>query len=140
MPRLLIPQPGLLGWGLLISLLAAPTSARSAEPPPQVDEPVRLIIDYGDGVQKHFTQLPWRQEMTVLDALLLAHKHPRGIRLEYRGKAATAMVTGIDDLTNQGGQGRNWIYRVNREPGSRSCGIQPLEAGDTVLWKFETYQ
>lgn len=140
MPQLFTPRLGLLGCSLLIGLLATAELARCDEPPAKATEHVRLIIDYSDGVQKHYTELPWRPEMTVLDALRQAQQHPRGIRLEYRGKAATAMVTRIDDLTNQGGRGRNWIYRVNEEPGSRSCGIRPLEAGDTVLWKFETYR
>jgi hypothetical protein len=127
---------------LLLGGLASPQQAAAMEVAESSADAkcVRLVIDYGDGVQKHYTRLPWRPKMTVLDALQLAHRHARGIRLEFRGKAATALVTQIDDLTNQGGRGRNWIYRVNNKPGNRSCGIHPLEAGDTVLWKFETYR
>ncbi len=124
----------LLSFPVLNRLLAAGVSS---ERQPAV---VQLVIDYGDGVEKHFTKLPWRNEMTVLDALMLARKHPRGIRLEYRGQAATTMVTQIDELANQGGGGKNWIYRVNQKPGNRSCGVYPLAKGDTVLWKFETYR
>jgi hypothetical protein len=124
---------------LLVGQLAV-GAAETAGPERAEPDPVCLIVDYGDGVQKHFTQLPWKAEMTVLDALLLARDHQRGIRLDYRGRAATSLVTQIDDLANQGGGGRNWIYYVNKKPGSRSCGIQPLQAGDTVLWKFERYR
>ena len=77
MPRLFTPCLGLLGCSLLIGLLAAAELARGDEPPAKATEHVRLIIDYGDGVQKHYTELPWRPEMTVLDALRLAQEHPR---------------------------------------------------------------
>ena len=46
----------------------------------------------------------------------------------------------IDDVENEGGGKRNWIYRINDKPGDRSFGIAKLEAGDTVLWSFETYR
>jgi hypothetical protein len=139
MPRHVAAHLGLIGCcALLLGVLPSNRPAAAAEAA-QADH-VRLIIDYGDGVQKHYTQLPWRQQMSVLDALRLAQKHARGIRLKYRGKAATALVIQIDDLVNQGGGDRNWIYRVNDKPGNRSCGIHRLEVGDTVLWKFEAYR
>ena len=112
----------------------------AAEPAPERPATVKLTIDYGDGVQKHFTGLPWQGRMTVLEAMLKAHEHPRGIRLKYRGKGATALVLQIDDVANEGGRGRNWIYQVNGQPANRSCGIFVLNRGDTILWKFETYR
>ena len=100
---------------------------------------VRLVIDYGDGVQKHFTQLAWSDQMTVLDALTAASRHPRGIKFKTRGKAATTFVTKIDDLENEGRQ-RNWVYSVNRELADRSCGVYTLKPGDAILWKFGEYR
>lgn len=100
---------------------------------------VRLVVDYGDGVQKHFTALAWHDGMTVLDAMQLAVKHPRGIKMKYRGKGATAFLTQIDELENEGAK-RNWIYRVNDKLGDRSFAIQTLKPGDTILWKFGEYR
>jgi hypothetical protein len=97
---------------------------------------VRLIVDYGDGVQKHFTALPWKDGMTVLDAMKAAQEHPRGVKLQYRGSGATAFLTQIDDVKNEGA-GRNWVYRVNDQLADRGFGVFQLKAGDTVLWKFE---
>jgi len=102
-------------------------------------ETVRLVIDYNDGVEKHFNAIAWKSGMTVMDAMLAAKKHRRGISFEHRGKGATALLTKIDDVENEG-RGRNWLYRVNGEPGDRSMGIFELQAGDTVLWKFDKYQ
>lgn len=104
------------------------------------DEPdtVRLVIDYHDGVEKHFNAISWKSGITVLDVMQAAKKHPRGISFEHKGKGATALLTKIDEVENEG-RGRNWLYRVNGEPGDRSMGIFELKAGDTVLWKFDNY-
>jgi hypothetical protein len=116
----------------LACLLAHPTSAAADEQ----TNVVRLAIDYGDGVEKHFTALAWREGMSVLDATKAAQEHPRGIKFQFRGSGETAFLTQIDDLKNEG-RGRNWIYRVNGELAERSFAAIKLAAGDTVLWKFE---
>ena len=43
-------------------------------------EHVKLVVDYGDGVQKQFTQLPWKEGLTVLGATELAQRHSRPIK------------------------------------------------------------
>lgn len=102
-------------------------------------ETVKIIVDYGDGVEKHFTQLPFMQNMTVLDATRVAEKHPHGIKVEVRSSGETAFLTKIDDVANQG-SGKNWVFRVNGQLGDRSIGIHKLEAGDAVLWRFQEYE
>ena len=119
------------------SISSTPAGAEEKEAP--VDH-VKLIIDYGDGTERHFKRLDWREKMTVFDAMRQAAAHPRGISFKHQGQRDTLFVTQIDDLKNEGGSERNWIYRVNEELGDRSIGIQPLKAGDTILWSFETYQ
>src|SRR4051812_8983925 len=68
---------------------------------------VRLTIDYGDGMQKTFSAVPWKEKMTVFDALQAAEKHPRGIKLAFTGRGETIFVTAIDDAANEGADGRN---------------------------------
>jgi len=109
---------------------------RAADEPPKT---VALVIDYADGVQKHFPQMRWKDGMTVLDLLEAAQKHPRGIRFEYRGRGATAFLLQIDDLKNEG-RGRNWVYRVNGKLADRSFAVQKLEARDRVVWEFGEYR
>lgn len=123
----------------LVLLVSFSLGIAEAADPDQAVKHVSLIIDYGDGTEKHFKTLAWREKMTVLDAMLQAAKHPRGIQFKHQGKGATVLLTQIDDLKNEGGGERNWIYRVNKELGDRSIGIYPLKAGDTILWKFEPY-
>ena len=99
----------------------------------------KLVVDYGNGFEKHYTALPWKEELTVLEATKIAEKHPRGIKTKVRSSGSTAFLTQIDDVENEG-DGRNWVFRVNGELGDRSCGIQKLNAGDTVLWRFQRYE
>jgi hypothetical protein len=115
-----------------VLLFVLPVVASAEEPAAKVE----VVVNYGDGVEKRFTAVSWKEEMTVLDAMKHAQNHPRGIKIEYRGSGATAFLTQIDDLKNEG-SGRNWIYRVNGELATRSFAIQELKRGDAVLWSFE---
>ena len=99
---------------------------------------VQLIIDYGDGVKKHFHQLKWQDKMTVQEVTQAASKHPRGIQIKHRGRKATAFLSQIDDLANKPG-GRSWVYRVNGKLADRSFGVYAVSAGDVVTWSFQNY-
>ncbi len=121
---------------MLALILAASGLASAAEPMPQT---VTLVIDYGDGVEKRFSELPWKPEATVLDAIRAAEQHPRGSRFVYRGSGATAFLTQIDDVKNEGA-GRNWIFSINDVAGKQSFAVSPIKAGDCVRWKFTEYK
>ncbi|HEX3726600.1 MAG TPA: hypothetical protein VHV08_10175, partial [Pirellulales bacterium] len=54
---------------------------------------VHLTIDYGDGASKVFA-LPWKQDMTVLDAMNLAKANRHGIKFVTSGSGDTAFVSG----------------------------------------------
>src|SRR6185503_11243274 len=96
---------GIMLSTLGVALLPAPGNAQSSG-----EHTVRVIIDYGDGVQKHFTALPWKKDMTILDAMNEAKASPHGITFQNTGSGSTAFLTKIDDLQNEGGGGkRNWI-------------------------------
>ena len=120
-----------------VSIHAAETAKKGR--PATKSKAVRLVIDYGDGVEKHFTTLAWKSQMTVFGLLQAAGAHPHGISLKYRGKGATLFVEQIDDLKNEG-RGRNWIFRVNNRLADRSCDAQTVNPGDTVLWRFGEYR
>ncbi|MHB0957281.1 MAG: DUF4430 domain-containing protein [Pirellulaceae bacterium] len=134
--RLLLLATALFLGG--IAQFAGQLGRAVAEDPPRPPS-VRMVIDYGDGVEKHFTALAWTEGMTVMDALVAARKHPRGIKFVHRGKDATAFLTQIDEVENEG-RGRNWIYRVNDELASKSFALLEVKAGDTILWKFGEYR
>lgn len=124
-----------LGVGCLLSAPVGP-SVRAAEP---AKASVALVIDYDDGVEKHFRELPWKAGMTVLDVIQAAEQHPRASKFVYRGSGDTAFLTQIDDVKNEG-SGRNWIYSINGQLGKRSFAVTEVKAADRVLWKFTQYQ
>lgn len=131
----------LRGFGLTVLILMGMVGGgmvgRGADP--ETPPTVRLVIDYGDGVEKHFTALAWKDGMTIRDVLEAAQSHSRGIKYTCRGKDATAFLTDIDGLENEG-SGKNWVFRVNDKLGTKSFAVTPVKAGDTVLWRFGEYR
>ena len=87
-------------------------------------------------MQKHYSGLPYTKGSTVLDVLRASERHPHGIKFSYRGKGATAFLTQIDDLKNEGGGGRNWMYEVNGKVADRSFAVFQVKPADKVLWKY----
>lgn len=133
-------SPGKLGFAVTALAALAALSARLPAAPPEA-KAVRVVIDYGDGVEKHFKAIPHRAEMTVLDALRAAAALPRGIKFEHRGSGEIAFVSKIDDLRNEGGsEGRAWTYSVNGKTAEKSCGIFVLNAGDVVTWTYAVFK
>jgi hypothetical protein len=126
---------------VLLCLLLMSAALAVSSRPLLADDPknVALTVDYGDGVQKRFTEIAWKDGMTIADLLEAAAKHPRGIKYVKRGEGATAFLTQIDDLKN-GAMDKYWIYEVNGKRGDRSYALVKLKAGDAVLWSFDTYQ
>jgi hypothetical protein len=128
----------LAGFSLALSLIDLPASAQAAPP---AAETIRLVIDFGDGVELHFTRLPWKQGMTVVDAMGAAAAMPHGVKFEQIGAGETALVTKIGDVKNEGSgrDRRNWLYDVNGKPAEVGAGALELKPGDVVLWKFDRY-
>ncbi len=123
---------------MMLGAFFFPFQAGGQERPDEKSPPaVRLVIDYGDGVQKHFTRLTWNAGMTVLDLMRAAQQHPRGITFAQRGRGPTAFLTRIDDLENEG-RGRNWTYRINDRLADRSFAVQTVQAREQVVWRFGT--
>jgi hypothetical protein len=113
--------------------------AASGQP---VARTVELVVDYGDGAQKRFSGIAWKESMTVFDVLQAAKNRPHGISLTSRGSGETLIITKIDDLANQGGgqSDNNWIFSVDGHQGDESSGVAKVKPGDRVLWKFGPYE
>jgi hypothetical protein len=116
----------------------------AAEPKPadaKATNAVRLVVEYGDGVETHYTAIPWRDGMTVLDALVAAKAHKRSLNFAQRGTGSGALIIKIGDTANEGGgaDSRNWLFYVNGKAVQVGAGVQELKPGDAVLWKFKVY-
>jgi hypothetical protein len=101
---------------------------------------VRLVIDYGDGVIKTITGLPWAKGSTVLDVMNAAKNRPHGISFTYTGSGASAFLTGIDEAANEGGGKKNWQLWVNTRYADKSFGIYEVQPLDVVFWRFTTQE
>jgi len=97
---------------------------------------VRLVIDYGDGASKTITGLPWAKSSTVLDVMNAAKSRPHGITFSYIGSGASAFLTHIDDVANEGGGKKNWQLWVNTSYADKSLAVYELQPSDVVFWRF----
>ena len=70
--------------------------------------------------------------MTVGDVL---QNDPR-TSFVTQGSGASAFLTEINGVKNEGAGGRNWMYSVNGERADRSFAVYELQPGDHVLWSF----
>lgn len=127
-----------LSWALLGILFA--TGCRPSEPT-QVARPkitVPMSIDFRSSLPVIEVAVELEEGRSVLEALLMAGRQ-KGFLVEYTGKGETAFVAGIDQVTNLGADGDNWVYRVNDQLGDCSAGVRALKAGDKVNWTFGKY-
>src|SRR5262245_42623415 len=100
---------------------------------------VRLVVDYGDGVIKTITGLPWAKGSTVLDVMNAAKDRPNGITFSYTGSGASAFLTRIDGVANEGGGAKkNWQLWINTSYAERSFGVYEVQPLDVVFWRFTT--
>jgi Domain of unknown function (DUF4430) len=122
-----------------VLLLAGPSLAYEARVQSDV-QTVRLVVDYGDGVIKILDRLPWLKGNTVLDVLNAGKASTHGITFKYTGHDASAFLTEIDGVTNQGGGtgAKNWQFWVNTFYADRSFAVYAVQAADTVFWRFTT--
>ena len=112
--------------------------AATGEPARAQNATVRLVVDYGDGVIKTITGLPWAKGSTVLDVMNAAKDRPHGITFSYTGSGASTFLTRIDDVANQGGSGakKNWQLWVNTSYADKSFAVYELQPSDVVFWRF----
>ncbi|HVT27344.1 MAG TPA: DUF4430 domain-containing protein [Lacipirellulaceae bacterium] len=93
---------------------------------------VSLTVDFGDGRRKIVENIAWRNGMTVADVFSTSG----AVAVTQKGTGASALLTSIDGVTNEGTDGRNWTYAVNGQVADRSFAIYQMQPGDRVLWTF----
>ena len=95
-----------------------------------------MKIDFGNGVTHEIKNIRWLEGMNVESLMTLAARVSPGFQFEMSGSGEMTMLTSLDGVANGEGNGRYWLYSVNDKPGEVSFAVQPLAAGDRVLWKF----
>ncbi len=105
-----------------------PTPIAKSDPRPKVT----LSINYGSGRRLEFAPIAWHDGMTAAD---LTKAWPN-ITIKQQGEGESAFVVAIDDVKNQGADGKNWTYGVNGQSADRSYAVYKLKPDDHVLWTF----
>jgi len=106
-------------------------------PPAETGETVAIEIDFGNGARREYAALPYRDGMTVGDAMRLASDFGPGLPFTHQGEGELSFLTSLDGVTNQGPGGRFWLYQVDGERADVSYEVQPLTVGQRVLWQFK---
>ena len=111
---------------------------------------VALTIDYSNGAQKHFSSIPWKEGLTVLEAIQASERIPPKASITF-GSDRSGHVLGlvIDEVPPKDGPASEWVIWVNaksfqsRLGTETSFGFHPderernlLNAGDHVLVKL----
>jgi hypothetical protein len=131
--RLARSAAGIILAAMLLAIAAAGERAHAQS------VTVRLVVDYGDGVIKTITALPWAKGSTVLDVMNAAKDRPHGITFSYSGSGASAFLTRIDDVANEGGGAKkNWQLWINTSYADKSFGVYEVQPLDVVFWRFTT--
>jgi len=111
---------------------------------------VAVTIDYSNGAQKHFSNIPWKKGLTILEAIQAGEGIPPKASISF-GSDRSGHVLGlvIDEVPPKFGPASEWVVWVNakrfqsRLGTETSFGFHPNErehnllyAGDHVLVKL----
>jgi hypothetical protein len=123
---------------MAVGTLAHPAWAADPLPSQPRTAQIRVTIDDGNGVEKTFNSIEWRQGLTAWEATLEAVKKAPQLQVKHSGSGSSVFVTEIGGVANQGGGAKmkNWQYSVNDEYADVGPGAKVLKAGDRVVWRF----
>ena len=96
---------------------------------------VSVIIDYKNGTSTTDGEVYLFTDANVLDALRAVAK----VNATYWEAFQSFMVDGVNDLFNDFGQNRFWVFAVNGEHALVSADQYMLEDGDQIEWTYEQY-
>ncbi len=112
---------------------------------------VSLCIDYNNGVQKHFSSIPWKEDLTILDAVAASTNIPPGMAVGF-GSDRSGHVLGlvIDGMPSEATPTLDWVVSINAKrfehrlgtptsfgffPDERTANL--LRPGDHVVMKLD---
>ena len=100
---------------------------------------VQLLVDYAGEKKNRKIKVPCSADSTVFTILQRA-KNMGDLEFDFQGAGSTAFVHSIDGMMNTGRRGKNWVFRVNEELATESCGSLVVAPGDVIEWKFGEYE
>ncbi|MGH9659286.1 MAG: hypothetical protein ACRD96_12135 [Bryobacteraceae bacterium] len=111
---------------------------------------VALTIDYSNGAHKHFSSIPWKKGLTILEAIQASERISPGTSISFGSdRSGHALGLIIDELPHGDTGASEWVVWVNAKPfqsrlgTETSFGFHPderegnlLNPGDHVLIKL----
>ena len=111
---------------------------------------VSLTIDYSNGAQMHFSNIPWESGLTLLGAIEASAAIPPGAAISFGSdRSGHAIGLVIDEMPRRDTAASEWVIWVNAKPfksrlgTDTSFGFHPdereanlLNPGDHVLIKL----
>jgi hypothetical protein len=111
---------------------------------------VSLTIDYSNGAEKHFANIPWKKGLTLLEAIEASAAIPPGANISFGSdRSGHAMNLVIDQMPGGDKEASEWVIWVNAKPFTgrigtdTSFGFHPderegnlLNPGDHILVKL----
>jgi hypothetical protein len=111
---------------------------------------IALTIDYSNGAQKHFANIPWEEGLTILGAIQASAGIPPGVTISFGSdRSGHAIGLVIDQMPRGDTVASEWVVWVNAKPfqsrlgTDTSFGLLPAERegnllnpGDHVLIKL----
>lgn len=107
--------------------------------PPDKPLQVDLLVDFGPDAERQRWELQVPPGSTVLDCLRVAQRD-RGLEFSVRGEGSSAFLLSLGGVPNGGGAADNWIFRVDGQLGTASCGVVPVHSGARIEWSRGAYQ
>ncbi|MFA6354391.1 MAG: DUF4430 domain-containing protein [Candidatus Paceibacterota bacterium] len=99
-------------------------------------EQVSVMFDFQNGTI-FIDEVPWKQGMTVFDALKLAtDKEQLGLKYKDYGGTMGVFVQMIGKTKNSESGDRWWQFWVNNNYGKEGASNYSLKQGDAVEWKL----
>jgi hypothetical protein len=112
---------------------------------------VSLSIDYSNGVQKHFSSISWKEDLTIMGAVEASMKIPPGTTVKF-GSDRAGRVLGlvIDEMPGTDTPALDWVVSINAKRFEHRLGTETsfgffpaerpanlLRPGDHVLLKLD---
>lgn len=136
----------LLGWSVgprtAGDLKVAPTATTTGanvgadfSPPAEAPKTVSLMLDYGDGTVKTFTDIQLKENETLFDVTKKIVE-ANIIAFDYDPPGQYGIFVKAIGGLNGGTDGKYWTYWVGNKMGEVAADQYKLKAGDVAEWKF----
>jgi hypothetical protein len=129
-----------LFFGFLIGRSTAPLQSVVVSGASDAQKQVAsLMIDYGDGHVKTYSEIPVVVGETLIQLL---EKQTKAVTLNFTTKKYDSLGTLVETIGNKtnGAENKYWQYWVNNQSMPYGADQYKVQPGDVIEWKFLNYK